>query len=114
MKLEHVCTVCPLGCHIVVEDSEVSGNQCERGYNYIMDEIIAPKRSISSTVRITGSTHRRLPVKTNIPIPKDLIIQAVEQLNAIEVTAPIAMGDVVLAKVLETDASFVASRSMKR
>jgi len=112
MRIEHICTVCPIGCHLVYEDNEVSGNQCIRGYNYMMDEIVSPKRNISSTVKIINSDHKRLPVKTDKPISKDLLIKAVSILYNIEVKAPITIGDIVALDVLGTGVNFIATRSI--
>lgn len=113
MRIEHICSVCPLGCHLVYEDGVVTGNTCDRGYKFMMDEIVLPKRNISSTVKITGSRHKRLPVKTNKPIPREKLVVAVEQLNDIEVTAPISLGDIILENILDTGSDFVATRTVR-
>ena len=112
MRKEHICTICPIGCRLAWEDGEVSGNKCDRGYTFMMDEVTAPKRSISSTVAVRKSTYRRLPVKTSKPIPKELTVEAVKQLMDVAVTPPVIIGDVILANVLETGVDFIATRSI--
>lgn len=112
MKAEYVCTVCPIGCVIIYEDGEISGNSCVRGYNYVMNEIVAPKRVISSTVKLTGSIHRRLPVKLDKAIPKEFLIAAVAQLNTVEVAVPVKVGEIIIENVLDTGANFVAARTI--
>jgi butyrate kinase len=49
----------------------VIGNSCERGFAYGLAEVNHPTRTLTTTVRIDGAMHCRLPVKTSKPIPKE-------------------------------------------
>ena len=112
---ELICIVCPKGCHLTVDEENgyaVSGNNCPRGEEYGKNEVIAPKRTITSTVKVSGGLYPRLPVKTDKPIPKELIFEAMKLLDAVELTAPVKVGDVVIENVLGTGANFIASRNM--
>ena len=62
-----ICIVCPKGCHLHVDEENgyaVTGNSCPRGADYGKKELVNPTRVITSTVKITGGIHNRLPVKT--------------------------------------------------
>ena len=112
---ELICIVCPKGCHLTVDEENgyaVSGNNCPRGEEYGKNEVIAPKRTITSTVKVSGGLYPRLPVKTDKPIPKELIFEAMKLLDAVELTAPVKVGDVVIENGLGTGANFVAARHM--
>ena len=112
---ELICIVCPKGCHLTVDEENgyaVSGNRCPRGEEYGKNEVIAPKRTITSTVKVSGGLYPRLPVKTDKPIPKELIFEAMKLLDAVELTAPVKVGDVVIENVLGTGVNFIASRNM--
>ena len=112
---ELICIVCPKGCHLTVDEENgyaVSGNNCPRGEEYGKNEVIAPKRTITSTVKVSGGLYPRLPVKTDKPIPKELIFEAMKLLDAVELTAPVKVGDVVIENVLGTGANFIATRNM--
>ena len=112
---ELICIVCPKGCHLTVDEENgyaVSGNNCPRGEEYGKNEVIAPKRTITSTVKVSGGLYPRLPVKTDKPIPKELIFEAMKLLDEVELTAPVKVGDVVIENVLGTGASFIATRNM--
>ncbi|WP_432664550.1 DUF1667 domain-containing protein [Wukongibacter baidiensis] len=118
-KKEMVCIVCPIGCHLTVtkDDGEplgysVTGNKCKRGIEYGIKELTNPTRVITSTVKIKNAHLRRLPVKTNGAIPKDLNFECMRLINSIEVVAPIKMGDVIVKNILGTGVDLVASRSM--
>ena len=93
MIKEMVCIVCPMGCHLTIDTDtlDVKGNTCPRGAIYAKEELTAPKRVITSTVRVVGGIHNRLPVKTSTSIPKELNFECMKLLNNIEVKAPVNM-----------------------
>ena len=103
-----------MGCHLSVdtETLEVTGNTCPRGAKYVKEELTCPKRVITSTVKIIGGIHRRVPVKTNDSIPKELNFKCMELLNNIELKSPVKRGDVVIKNVLGTGADVVVCRDM--
>ena len=98
MKQELICIVCPKGCHLTAE-------QTAEGWQI-------PTRVVTSTVRIIGGIHPRLPVKTDGALPRSLVRDAVRMLDTVEVTAPVACGQVILADIGGTGINFVASRDM--
>lgn len=112
-----ICIVCPKGCHLQVDEDNgyaVTGNSCPRGAEYGKTELLHPTRVLTSTVRVDGGLHRRLPVKTTAPIPKELLFQAMEALNGVTLTAPVTVGQVVLYDLLGTGVDVVATREMKK
>ncbi len=112
---ELICIVCPSGCRLKVEEGEeikVSGAGCKRGIVYGKEEVSAPVRVVTSTVKILGGVHKRLPVRTDRPINKSLVMQAVHSLSDIEMISPVRVGDVVIKNVLDTDVNFIATRDM--
>lgn len=114
---ELICIVCPRGCHLQVDeqnDYTVTGNGCPRGAAYGKTELTNPTRVLTSTVRIAGAAHRRLPVKTSTAIPKGLLFQAMEQVNGLQVQAPVALGQVLIADLLGTGADLVAAKGMEK
>lgn len=112
-----VCIVCPQGCRMTVDDSDknrvtVSGNSCKRGEEYARNEVLNPVRVITSTVKISGGLHKRCPVKTDIPIPKDKIFEAISLLDSVSLASPVHEGQIVTANICGTNANFVATRDM--
>lgn len=111
-----ICIVCPKGCHLQVDEENgyaVTGNSCPRGAKYGKTELLHPTRVLTSTVRVEGGLHRRLPVKTAAPIPKELMFEAMEALNGVTLTAPVTVGQVVISNLLGTGVDVVATRDMK-
>lgn len=110
-----ICITCPKGCHLTVDeehDYAVTGNSCPRGAVYGKSELLHPVRTITSTVRIHGAPIPRLPVKTDQPIPKEKMFDCMALLDTIDVQAPIHVGDVVAAHILDTDVNIVATKSL--
>ena len=116
MKREMICIVCPTGCRLTSdENGSVSGYFCERGLKYAISELTAPKRVVSSTVRLTGdSAYSRLPVKLDAPVDKELIKDIVKQLDKVTASPPIKIGEILIENVLNSGANFVAARSINK
>lgn len=109
---ELICIVCPKGCHLKVDEENgyaVTGNSCEKGAAYGKKELTNPTRVVTSTVRVDGGEKRRVSVKTNRDIPKGKMLEAVASLDAVCLTAPVHIGEVVLEDILGTGADFVAT-----
>ncbi len=79
---------------------------------YGKKELTQPERVLTTTVRITGAKLKRLPVRTEKPIPKALIKEAMTAINATAAKAPVSMGDVILCDLLGTGVNVIASRNM--
>ena len=112
---EIICIICPKSCHLQVDESgAVTGHTCPRGEAYGREEAQHPVRIVTSTVRISGAAHRRCPVKTKTAIPKHLIHDAMRLLDAVELTAPVPEGFVVIPDICGTGIPFVTTRSLQR
>ena len=114
-EIKLTCIACPLGCPITVRmDGDkivsISGNSCPRGEAYARQEVTAPMRTIATSVKVEGGTLPLVSVKTDKPIPKRLIPQLMSLVKSLSVTAPVAIGQVLVPHVLGTDANLVATR----
>jgi CxxC motif-containing protein len=104
-----------MGCALHVDDDQnVTGHGCKRGVTYALKELLQPTRTITSTVRIEGAVHRRIPVKTKDEVPKDRIFDVMKALDQIVVQAPIDVGTVVFANVCDLGIDVVTTRSMTK
>ncbi len=119
VKKDLTCIVCPVSCKMRVCENpagsgqlEVEGAQCARGEKYALQEVTSPTRTVTSTVRIKNAALPRLSVKTAGPIPKDLVFSSVRELDNIEVTSPVKMGEVIIKDLLGTGVDVVATRSL--
>ena len=112
---ELICIGCPRGCHLKVDEENgyrVTGNSCNVGAEYGKNELLNPTRILTSTVAIENGRWLRLPVKTNKPIPKGRLLEAMDELRKVRVTSPVHKGDVVLQGILGLDVDVIATRDM--
>ncbi len=108
------CVRCPMGCQIQVtleggEVTNVTGNTCPRGEEYARNEVVHPMRTVTSTVKVEGGVLPVVPVKTQHDIPKDKIMEAMEEINQVVVPAPVRIGDVLKEDLCGTGVALVAS-----
>ncbi|MBO4418773.1 MAG: DUF1667 domain-containing protein [Oscillospiraceae bacterium] len=139
---EIICITCPKGCHLKVDEETfaVTGNACPRGAVYGANELRSPVRVVTSTVIVedagtssarpqtpdcdsrTGNAcpckpagavlARRLPVKTDRPIPKGKMFEVMAEINRVRATPPIKVGDVLIPHVAGTDGNVVATKNL--
>lgn len=91
---------------------KIVGNRCRKGETFGRQEAIAPQRMLASTVKVLNGFHPLLPVYTKGSIPKRMIVEVLEMIRAVEVTAPIKAEDVIIANVIGTGVDVIASRDM--
>ena len=99
MKRTLTCIACPLGCSLSVElDGKdvisVTGNTCPRGKEYATHECTSPVRTVTTTMKCENGS--LVSVKTNKPIPKDKVFDAMKIINSVVVSTPICIGDVII------------------
>ena len=112
---ELTCIVCPKGCRLRVDEENgftVTGNACPRGAEYGRAELTNPTRVLTSTVCVSGGAHPRCPVKTDGPLPKGTLFEAMALLDGIRLKAPVSLGQVVVRNVCGTGVNIVATRSL--
>jgi len=114
-----ICITCPMGCSVEVTREgqtllSVDGNTCKRGEDYVRRELTDPRRMAATTVRVKGGIHPLVPVYTAQAFPKPRIFDLLDALRQVELEAPVALGQVVLANALDTGIDVLASREMPR
>jgi CxxC motif-containing protein len=112
-----ICISCPLGCNLKVNLEadgviKVTGNQCSRGESYGIEEALSPKRVVTATAKTNAPSAKRLPVKTNAPLPRELIEELLNEIYSMEVKLPVRKGDIVLKNIRGTGVNLIATRSM--
>lgn len=113
------CIVCPLSCKLTIELEDgiiqtVTGNSCPRGKKYAQEELTAPKRMLTSTVRINNAILPLLPVVSSAALPKDKVMDCAIKLRDTVVNAPLQQGDIIYPDILGLGVDIVASRSMEK
>lgn len=104
MKRNLTCVECPMGCSIEVElengkATSVTGNSCPRGKMYAENEVVCPKRVLTSSVRMKDGN--MISVKTNAPVKKAETFEIMKKINAAHPAAPVRIGDVIVKEITE-------------
>ena len=119
MTEELICTICPIGCHVIAEYDDdkllsVRGNQCKRGPEYAEKEIFRPERMVTTTMRIHRAAVPLLPVRTAGAVAKSKTQDIVREISGRTATAPVRAGDVLIRDILGTRVDVVATRTLPR
>lgn len=117
MKKEIICTVCPRGCHIIVEGEgdkilSVEGHTCKRGLEFATAEFSHPVRILTTTVKIADAANDLLPVRSSQPLPKEKLFECMEVIRGTQVSLPVARYDVVIADICGTGVDIVATKAV--
>lgn len=103
-----------MGCALraTIHDGRVSaveGNSCRRGADYAAQEAVAPKRTVTSSVRVRGGRRKIVAVKTVPDVPKESIFAVMDAIRALQTAAPVRIGDVLLQNIAGTGCDLVAA-----
>ena len=72
------------------------------------------KEGRGGAVKLEGGALRRCPVRTNGAIPKGKIFEAMDEINAVTLTAPVKIGQVVIPDLLGTGIDLIVTRSIDK
>ncbi|MHA2035071.1 MAG: DUF1667 domain-containing protein [Promethearchaeota archaeon] len=110
------CIICPTGCLVHVENVNgeliIEGHSCKRGEEYGREEFIAPKRILTTTIRVENGFLPLIPVRSDKPLPKERLQEALKEIAITKIKAPIKMGDILLKDILGLEANIIASRDL--
>lgn len=114
-----ICIGCPIGCdmEVTLEEgkvTEVKGNTCVRGKNYAEKECTNPTRIVTSSVRVQDGAIDSVSVKTQSDIPKNKIMQCMEELKGVTVSAPVKAGEVIIQNVADTGVSIISTKTVEK
>lgn len=117
MIKEIICIGCPLGCPLKIKYTpqkvvSVKGNKCNIGLDYAEKECFNPERTLTTTVKVKNGHLPLVSVRTNKPIPKKLIFDAMNLLAKVEVEAPIQIGEKIIENLFGTNANIIATKNI--
>ncbi len=111
------CIECPVGCQLEVEIGEsgkvvtVSRNKCPKGEKYAIEETENPVRVLTTTVLTEGLPLRTVSVKTDRPIPKARLLEAMREISKVRLRKSVKVGEVVVPNLIGLDANLIATRN---
>lgn len=120
MIKEYICVLCPNGCELSVQldnnntISKLEGATCQRGEEYVQQEIFAPLRNIATSVKVVGGNMPLVSVRLSEPIPKEKIFDVMDKIKEIKLEAPVSLGQVIIKNVLGLERDVIATKQVLR
>ena len=119
MKRTFTCIVCPNGCEIETEYEgaqvlSITGNLCPKGKTYVTQELVDPRRTIATSVRVLGGALPLVSVRLTSAIPKDRIFDVMAEIRRKTLQAPVRIGDVVIENVLGLGSDVVITKNVEK
>jgi len=92
---------------------EVENAECGRGKDYGVQEVKSPVRDFFTTVRVKGGRMPLVSVRSNKPVPKDMLRPCALEMARIVVSAPIRLGDIIVKNILNLGIDIVATKDIE-
>lgn len=107
-----------MGCHINAEGTKegitsIEGYTCKRGEEYGRQEFLHPVRILTTTVKVEGEEDHLLPVRSEHPVPKELLMDCMEEIRKKVVKAPVERYDVIIPDICGCGVNIVATGSIR-
>ncbi len=117
MMRAYACILCPNGCDLTVEYEgetvlRVEGGLCPKGGDYVGQELTDPHRNIATSIPVDGGELPLVSVRLDTPIPKRDIFKVMTAINAVRVTAPTLIGQVVIPDVCGLGSNVIITKSV--
>jgi CxxC motif-containing protein len=119
-KRDLVCILCPNGCQVkaLVQQTpdlkvlEVKGCTCDKGIEWVEQEIINPMRTIASSIVVEKGDFKLVSVRTDTQIPLGKIFDVMDAIKKKKVTAPVKIGDKLIEKPCGIPCNIIATRNV--
>ena len=109
-----LCIICPEGCEMDITETngELSFSKgiCRRGQEYARQELAEPARVLTTTVRLIGSNIAMLSVRSATAIPKERLLEAMDQIACKSIEAPVVVGQEIVEDLAGTGVPLIATR----
>ena len=120
LKKDLICIVCPNGCQVeaLIEETpelkviEVNGCACEKGVEWVKQEIVNPMRTIASSIVVKQGDFKLVSVRTDASIPLGKIFDVMDAIKHKTVTAPVAIGDKLIENPAGVPCNIIATRNI--
>ncbi len=114
MNKTFTCVLCPNSCEVTITYTgdtieQVAGNRCPKGRAYVEQELLDPRRTISTSVLVEGGDWPLVSVRLTAPIPLKEVLPLMDKIRAIRLEAPVEPGQVLMHGVLGTEADLITT-----
>lgn len=88
----------------------VNGNKCPKGEKYAISEIENPLRYLTSSVLARGLSLKMIPVRTDKPIPRNKLLQAMKATRKLRISKAVKIGDIIVQNFLGLKVNLITTR----
>jgi CxxC motif-containing protein len=110
------CVLCPVGCELEVAGSkdspEVRGNQCEKGVDFAIEEVLNPKRNLATSVPLRNRPAIMVSVRLSARVPRELVFPILAEIAGLRPDPPVRRGQVLIPDVLGSGADVIVTRTV--
>jgi CxxC motif-containing protein len=111
------CVLCPVGCELEVRrdgstEVEVSGNQCDKGIPFAVEEVLRPRRNLATSIPVRGTASKMVSVRLSGPVPREMIFPILAEIARLRPEAPFSRGQILITDVLGTGVDVIATRTV--
>lgn len=119
MKKKLTCIECPAGCILDIEYNKsrvlsVKGNECSKGEKFARDEIIDPRRVLTTTIGIESALFNRLPVRSRTAVPRDQVMDMIKKVKKVKAKAPVRAGDIIIKDFAGSGIDIISSFTIEK
>lgn len=119
IEKEVTCIICPIGCKILVKKDDltceiIDGHKCKKGIEYAKNEALDPHRMLTSSIIVINGKWPLVSVKSSKPVPKNKIIEVINQIKKANVKAPVNLGQTIIKNVLNLGIDIIATKSIEK
>ncbi|MGI6214133.1 MAG: DUF1667 domain-containing protein [Christensenellales bacterium] len=115
---EMVCIVCPNSCLLQIKEKDgkitVEGARCKKGREFATEEMTAPRRALSSTVKTVFAELPVVPVRTQGEILKADIPAVMRCINGCVIDKVYGAGEVVMENAAGSGVNIICTVDMNR
>jgi len=118
---EFTCVRCPAGCLIEAEFTgdrppklkSISGNRCDKGKDWVRQEIENPMRTIATSLSVRNGNFRSVSLRTTNAVPREMIFEVMDAIRALgTLDAPLSIGQVIIKNPAGTDTDIIVTRNV--
>ena len=91
---------------------EIKGNKCSEGIKYAQDEILNPRRMLTTSVTVENGEWPLVSVKTSQTVSKKKLFPIIQEIKKVTVKAPIQSGQIIIRNVAKTGIDIIATKSI--
>jgi CxxC motif-containing protein len=87
---------------------------CGKGPEYVKNETLNPKRTLTSSVRVLGGALPLVSVRTTDSIPKESLMEAMKRIASMSVEAPVEAGQIIRKDFMEEGVDLISTKSVPK